>query len=149
MGLKNTIGSSKMLTEKDIIQAEHTFQQFVSDGLIKKKKSNPSIITILAENANESLLLAQQTLDEGSSDLWTVVISYYSMFYIANALLRQKGWVIGDRSAHKITATALIVLLRDDVETMLIKDFEKSMDEALPKIKTDELLESFDHERHK
>ena len=44
------------------------------------------------------------------------VISYYSMFYIANAVLFKIGYKIGEQTPHKITADALIVFVRNKLK---------------------------------
>lgn len=137
-----------MLTKERIKEAENNFKQYLEGGLIKKKKINSQIIEILKQNSNESLILAKDTYDNDKSDLWVVVISYYSMFYIANAVINKKGWHCGDRNVHKVTADLLIVLLRDDVKK-LIKDYQDLMDDALINIKTNEIIGSFDKEKKK
>ena len=42
--------------------------------------------------------------------------SYYSMFYIANAVLIKKGYKTGDKIAHKVTADALITIIRSKLK---------------------------------
>lgn len=71
------------------------------------------------------------------------------MFYIANALLYKLGYKIGDKIPHKITADCLIVLVRNKLKESLINDYEDIRDEALAKIKSEELVEFFDYERKK
>ncbi|MGE0792792.1 MAG: hypothetical protein AB7V77_01270 [Candidatus Woesearchaeota archaeon] len=137
-----------MLTKERIKEAENNFKTYLDESLIKKKTFDPQIIEILKQNANESLILAKDTYDDDKSDLWVVVISYYSMFYIANAVINKKGWDCGDKNVHKVTADLLIVLLRDNVK-QLITDYQDLMDEALINIKTDEIIGSFDKERRK
>jgi uncharacterized protein (UPF0332 family) len=137
-----------MLTKERIKEAEDNFKKYLDDGLIKKKNINPQIIEILKQNANESLILAKDTYDNNKSDLWVVVISYYSMFYIANAVINKKSWDCGDKNVHKVTADLLIVLLRDDVKKLII-DYQDLMDDALINIKTNEIISSFDKEKKK
>ncbi len=137
-----------MLIKERIKQAEDNFKSYLKEELIRKKNFDPKIIEILKQNANESLILAKDTYDNNKSDLWVVVISYYSMFYIANAIINKKGWDCGDKNVHKVTADLLIVLLREDVKKLII-DYQELMDEALVNIKTNEIIFSFERERKK
>ena len=81
--------------------------------------------------------------------LWTIVNSYYSMFYIANAVLNELGYKVGDKIVHKVTADALIVIVRKKLNEEYIKTFEETQEEALKISRTDDLVESFDFERRK
>lgn len=138
-----------MLNKDRIWEAKNNFKQYIEDGLIRKKTINPNIIKILKQNANESLVLAKETYEGNKSDLWVVVISYYSMFYIANAVINMKNWDCGDKIVHKVTADLIIVLLRNEIKQLLIDDYENLMDEALINIETNEIILSFDNERKK
>ena len=90
-------------------------------------------------------------LKNNISNLWVVVTSYYSMFYIANALLYNLGYKIGNKIAHKITLEALIVYVRNKLHKSLLENFEETKDNAMNLIKnqSDEIIESFDYERLK
>jgi uncharacterized protein (UPF0332 family) len=84
------------------------------------------------------------------SSLWVVVTSYYSMYYIANAVLFKLGYKVGDKISHKITSDALIVFVRDKLEKSLLEDYEAAKGEAMElNDLTDEIIESFDFERRK
>ncbi len=138
-----------MLQDKRIKEAENNFKQYLRDGLIKKRIIKPEIITILKQNANESLILAKEICEKNKSDLWVVVISYYSMFYIANAAINERGWYCGERNVHKITSDLIIVLLKDLIKQTIVEEYESMMDNALANMKSDEIVISYDNERRK
>ena len=73
------------------------------------------------------------------------------MFYIANAVLYKNRYKVGSKSAHKITADALIVFVRDKLKKSLLEGFEEAKEEAMGIIgrKTDEIISSFDNELEK
>ena len=83
--------------------------------------------------------------------LWTIVCSYYSMFYISNAVLLSLGYKTGDRIVHKVTADTLIAIVRNKLKKNLLEDYESVQVEAMKiaEIKSNELVESFDFERRK
>ena len=138
-----------MLTEDRIKEAEGNVKGYLQEGLLKKT-TNTIALHIFIKNAKDSLRAAK-LLHKNNIDLWTIVSSYYSMFYIANAVLIKKGYKTGDKIAHKVTADALITIIRSKLKEKLIEGYEESREEALEVagIKTDEMIESFDFERKK
>ncbi|MFW6233215.1 MAG: hypothetical protein ACOC3Z_00970, partial [Nanoarchaeota archaeon] len=77
-----------MITEREIKQAKKNFDNYIKEGLLKKD-SNETAKQMYIKNAENSLITAQKLKsleDENySPDLWIIVSSYYSMFYISNA----------------------------------------------------------------
>ena len=139
-----------MLTDKRIKEAQDNFNSYLQDGLVAKKKEFEQIIfNILENNANESLKIAEKLFDNQDSWLWTIVTSYYSMYYIANAVLYKMGYKVGEKIAHKVTADCLIALVRNKLKTSLLEQYEEMQKEALAGIKADEIIQSFDYERKK
>ena len=69
------------------------------------------------------------------------------MFYLANALLYSIGYKIGSKVAHKVTADALIVFVRNRLKDHLIEEYELAGGEALAL--SDNLLQNFEFERQK
>lgn len=138
-----------MLNEKRIKEAENNVKQYLEEDLVKKEKFNEIVFKILQSNANESLEVANFLAKNKKSDLWVIIISYYSMYYIANAILYNLGYKIGKKISHKVTADALIVFVRKKLAKSMFKDYEGAKDEALAVLKSDELLQSFDFEREK
>ncbi|HDI02673.1 MAG TPA: HEPN domain-containing protein [Candidatus Aenigmarchaeota archaeon] len=109
------------------------------------------MLRVFLKNSEESLKLANKIFSEKSSWLWVIVISYYAMYYIANAVLYKHGYKIGSRISHKVTADALIVFVRNKLKNVLLEEFEEAQEEALEiaRLKSNEIIESFDLERRK
>ncbi len=139
-----------MLNEKRIKEAESNVRSYLKEGLLRKiALFNKNIFKILRRNAYESLDIANFLYKNKKSSLWIIVVSYYSMYYIANALLYKYGYKVGEKISHKVTADALIVFVRNKLKNSLIESYEDIRDEALATIKSDELLQYFDFERKK
>ena len=96
-----------------------------------------------------SIGIAAFLAENKKSDLWIIVASYYSMFYMADAVLFKLGYKVGDRMPHKVTANALIVFVRNKLRKRLLEEYEEAKSEALPGIKADVLIDEFDKEREK
>jgi len=81
--------------------------------------------------------------------LWVVNAYYYSMFYIARALLENEGIKIkSDLSVHAIAFDAMInfFYLNGKLQKRLIEDFADAKEEAselLGKQKADQLIEDY------
>jgi uncharacterized protein (UPF0332 family) len=58
---------------------------------MKKEMFREVVFKTYLSNHRESLLIAKKLLDEGLSNLWVIVISYYLMFYLTNAVLYKEG----------------------------------------------------------
>ena len=76
-----------MIDEKRIREARTNFSQYLNEGFLKKEKNNIAQATYL-KNSDLSLKVAEKLMnDDLKPHLWVVVCSYYSMFYIAKAVL--------------------------------------------------------------
>lgn len=141
-----------MLNEKRIKEAESNIRGYLQEGLIKKYPLfRKEILETYERNYQESLDVAQIIAEKNLSPLWTIVTSYYSMYYMANAVLYKIGYKIGHKISHKVTADALIVFVRNKLKKSLLEDFEEAKEEALEIVgkETDEILINFDRERNK
>ncbi len=138
-----------MLNERRIKEAESNVKTYLEDDLLKKIEFNLKIYQILKRNAQESLSVANFLYKHNKSSLWIIVTSYYSMFYLANALLYKMGYKVGNKIAHKVTADSLIVFARDKIKQSLLDAYDHIKDEALAAMKSDELIQYFDYERKK
>ncbi len=140
-----------MLSEKRIKEAETSIRSYLSEGLMKKEDFNDIVFNVLMNNSSESIETANFLSSNKKSNLWIIVSSYYSMFYIANAVLYKLGYKVGDKIPHKVTSDALIVYVRNKLRDNLIEDYEEIKEEALliAKNKAEGLLEDFDSERKK
>ena len=64
-------------------------------------------------------------LSRTRASLWVIVISYYAMFYAANAVLLHLGYRTGEKIAHKVTSDALIVLVLEKLYELLLDKIMK------------------------
>lgn len=141
-----------MLDDKKITEAQNNIKEYMREGLFWKTKIHrEEIFETYKKNYKESLNIAKKLLDENLSTLWVIVTSYYSMYYITNAVLYQMGYKVGSKISHKITSNALIVFIRDKLKQNLIEDYEEIKEEAFELMgkKADEIISSFDKELKK
>lgn len=80
-----------MLSDERVKEAESCVKVYLDDGMLKKEKFRSIVFETYIRNNRESLLVSRKLFSENLSNFWVVVISYYSMFYIANALLYKLG----------------------------------------------------------
>ncbi|MEK6816050.1 MAG: hypothetical protein AABY09_00415 [Nanoarchaeota archaeon] len=143
-----------MLDDKRVKEAESNVRQYLQEGLLRKMQ-NEAALLMYKENSEVSLETAKKLLSLESDTykpyLWVIVSSYYSMYYIANAVLLQLGYKVGENISHKVTGDALIVFARNKLKKELIEGYEDAKDDALALIssKADDLLKSLDLEREK
>jgi uncharacterized protein (UPF0332 family) len=126
-------------------EAQRNFAQYLQDGLVKKEK-NETAKAMYSKNADLSLNLAEECMNSSLKPyIWVVVISYYSMFYIANAVLLELGYKTGDKIVHKVTNDALIVLVMDKIKKGLLEEYENAKEDALEiaSIRSDEIIEFY------
>ncbi|GAA5818630.1 MAG: conserved hypothetical protein [Methanobrevibacter sp. CfCl-M3] len=145
-----------MISEKTIENAKNNVKRYLKEGLLQKTEINDFIIETYIDRSEESLEIARDIYNSNKSDLWVLVISYYSMFYIANAVLLKNGYKVGDKIAHKVTSDSLIVFIKDKLKDKLIEDYEQAKAETFdlinieePNIIANDLVESFEFERKK
>ncbi len=157
-----------MLDEKRIKEIENRVKNFLSDGTIQKAKKG-EYVDFFMENARKSLQSASflyagttnKELQEAygfegfDGSLWIINSSYYSMFYMARALLASEGIKLKtDLSIHMVAFDALVhfFYLNKKLEKKLIEDFADAKDEAtgiFGQEKARELIEDYYHERRK
>ena len=140
-----------MLSEKRIKEAQSSVKSYLDEGLLVKQPSQEKVFKILLDNSNESLETADFLFKKNKSRLWVIVCSYYSMFYIANAVLLKVGYKVGDKIAHKVTNDALIVFVKDKLKSSLLEGYEEVKEDALliAKNKSEAIIENFEFERKK
>src|SRR3989344_5019649 len=122
-----------MLSDKRIKEAESNVRRYLAESLLKKHK-NETAKEMYIENSDLSLETAQKLLSLETSTyrpyLWIIVSSYYAMYYVANAVLLNIGYKVGDKISHKVTCDALIIFARDKRSK-----FQYQMDEQVKKSK--------------
>ncbi|MBM3247653.1 hypothetical protein FJZ17_03900 [Candidatus Pacearchaeota archaeon] len=141
-----------MLDEKRIKEARANIERYLRDGMIKKiKDKNEKILETFIRNSDESLILAENILRNNLSNLWAIVCSYYSMYYIANAILYIRGYKIGKEISHQITNEALIFFIKENLERQILEEYQEVREEAeeLAKIESNEMIENFEKEKEK
>ena len=123
-------------------QSESRVREYLDKNMITQGAVAPIIIRTYKANALESLSSAQ--LLKSHSSLWTIVTSYYSMFYIANAVLCKLGYKVGEFQSHEITKHALNVFVANKLKKELLAQYEEEQAKALSICDT--LLESYSQE---
>ncbi|MEK6857626.1 MAG: hypothetical protein AABX39_03485 [Nanoarchaeota archaeon] len=157
-----------MLEEKKLKEAEKRVKQYISEGIIKTKVKAEHTSFFL-KNADDSIDSAKALYDISTDAekqkflgftsfnglLWTVNASYYSMFYMARALLEHEGIKIKtDISIHSITFDTIVsqFYLTGKLQKELFDDFIEAKEDAielLGKQKADELIEEYFYEKNK
>lgn len=145
-----------MLSNEDIKKAEINIRSYLNDGTLKKVPVDRNIVKIFRSRAEESLELANDIYNNQKSGLWVTVISYYSMYYMANAVLLNYGYKVGDKISHKITSDALVVYIKNKLEKKYIEYFNQAKNETTELMAleeedyvADDTIESFEFERRK
>lgn len=157
-----------MLDEKKLKESQSRVKQYLSEGIIKTKQT-PDFVNFFLSNTEKSLNSANALYDLSTNKdlqeklgypnfdgfLWVVNASYYSMFYMARALLESEGIKLkSDLSIHALTFDAIInfFYLNDKLQKRLIEDFAESLEETseiLGKKKADSLIEDYFWEKGK
>jgi uncharacterized protein (UPF0332 family) len=140
-----------MIDEKRRKAAQENFAGYLREGMVRREK-NEIAEKMYLRNAELSLQVAQE-LSESSLKpyMWVIVCAYYSMFYMANAVLLHMGYKMGEKIVHKVTSDALIVLVVDRLKKEMIENYESLQEDALEiaSVRADELVENFSLERAK
>jgi uncharacterized protein (UPF0332 family) len=140
-----------MIDKKRIEEAKNNFDIYLREGLIKKERNEAAFNTYI-KNSDLSLKLAEKLMnDELNPYLWVVVCSYYSMFYMANAVLLKLGYKTSHKIVHKVTSDALIVLVMNKLKKELLEEYEKIRDDALEiaSAKAEDIIENYSFEMDK
>ncbi len=157
-----------MLDEKKLREAGKRAESHIREGLIAKEKEG-RFVQFFLDNARNSLesakLLYEASTNENVKNalglsgfngfLWVINSSYYSMFYMARALLESRGIRIkSDLSVHAITFDAIVYYfyLTGKLEKKLIEEFAEAEEETaqmLGKEKAKELISDYFHEKKK
>ena len=153
-----------MLDEQKLKRIERRVPGYVRDGLITRNKEQ-RFVKFFLRNARNSLKTAEMLTDaspKGMADpeeydgsLWVINASYYSMFYVARALLESAGIEIKtEQSVHGITFDAVVYYfyLNGKLQKKFVEDFAEATEEAaelLGREKAKELVESYMQERNK
>jgi uncharacterized protein (UPF0332 family) len=162
-----------MIDEKRIEEAKRNVKRYIADGLLKvNDKEIKNFIDFYLKNSETSLLTASLLFQISADNklkeelkiskdfecyLWVIVSSYYSMFYIALALLATEGIRVGKEIVHKVTADALInFFIANEKLAKLLEDYEEMRKDVMEllgkeelKRKARELISDYEYERRK
>lgn len=134
-----------MIDEKRKKEAQNNFSRYLQEGLLKKEHNELAMDKYL-ENADLSLKTASELMQSPLKPyLWVIVTSYYSMFYMTNAVLLSYGYKTQDKIAHKVTSDALIFLVLDKLKKELLENYEAIQKDALEiaSVKAETVIESY------
>jgi len=140
-----------MIDEKRKKEAQSNFSRYLQEGLLKKEHNDLAMNKYI-ENADISLKTANELMQSQLKPyLWVIVTSYYSMFYMANAVLLSYGYKTQDKIAHKVTSDALIVLVVDKIRKGLLEEYEDAKEDALEiaSVKSEEIIGFYSMEMDK
>ena len=157
-----------MLDEKKVKESKKRVEQMLKSGEIVKEKDG-KFVEFFLDNAKKSfdsarLLFAVSTenglrkatgFQDFNGFLWTVNTSYYSMFYMARALLESSGIKIKtEHSVHLASFDALIYYFyaTGKIQKHIIEEFQEAGAESyevLGKEKAKSLVEDYFSEREK
>ena len=101
-----------------------------NEGLVSKTDQKEIVFNTFLRNHDESLKLANNTYRRQESNLWVVVISYYSMFYLASAYIYAHGFKVGSYMVHQITLDMFEHLSKKQLPSELIESYTLANQEA-------------------
>jgi len=157
-----------MLEDKKIEEARRNAIKSINSGnIVKTKESN--YVDFFIKNAKDSLDSAKVLFDISTNEtiknslgtpnfngfLWVINSSYYSMFYMARALLENIGVKIKtDESVHFLVFNALIYYFYSNrkLEKHFIEDFEDAQEESseiMGREKAKEMIGDYSNEKEK
>ncbi|HLC71906.1 MAG TPA: hypothetical protein VJI32_07900 [Candidatus Nanoarchaeia archaeon] len=150
-----------MLDEKRIEEIKRKVPRMLQEKEINKNEENKKFVSFYLNNALISLKAAkiiwevssQQALkknftfidDSFEAYLWVINPSYYSMFYMAGALLASEGIKIhSEIGVHKKTFEAFVYYfyLTNKLPKYFVELFEQAQQESMELLGKEELLES-------
>jgi uncharacterized protein (UPF0332 family) len=157
-----------MLDNKKIEEIKKRVKTFIDEGIISKSKDK-NHVDFFIDNSRDSLdsadVLFRLSTEESSREsmgleslngfLWVINASYYSMFYLARALLENEGVKLkAEQSIHALAFDALVYyfFLNGKLQKRLIDDLEDAKEEAsqlLGQKKAKELIDNYMSEKSK
>jgi len=157
-----------MLDEKKIGEIKKNVESFIKNETIVRRGDGKGVEFFMKNSRNSfnsaKLLFEVSTKDElkkvtGFQNfdgfLWVINAGYYSMFYMARALLESEGIILKtNESIHFIVFNSLVYYfyLTEKLEKGFIEEFkdaEIESSELLGKQKAKELIEEYFHEKEK
>ena len=157
-----------MLDSKKVTESKKRIEHALERGEMTKEKSG-KFVSFFQENSQRSFEAAQLLYNVSIQEemkkvvgfpafngfLWVINASYYSMFYMARALLEKSGVKIKtDYSVHLLTFDALVTYFytTGKIEKQMLEEFHEAnieVQDALGKEKARALMEDYLSEREK
>ena len=157
-----------MLGDKKIKELQNRISNYIKEGVIKKD-NKIEYVNFFLQNANKSLisaeLLYKVSTDKNTQEtigfrdfeghLWVINASYYSMFYLARALLESRGIKLErEVSIHLLTFDVLVYYfyLSGKLEKKFIEYYVLAEQEAaqlLGKEKAEKIIKDYLYEKNK
>ena len=158
-----------MKTEKEIKIIESNINIYIKDGLFKKgdythliefytktaKKTLQTADALMQISENNELKQKLGLLDDFETYLWIITTSYYSMFYIVNALFSKHGMKLGDKIVHKVASDVFYFYFvkNNKIAKELFEIYEEAKGQAMDLIsyseQAEKLFQHLEYERDK
>lgn len=158
-----------MKTEKEIKIIESNINIYLEGGLFKRgeysnlidfyvktsKKTLQTADALMQISENNELKKRLELLDDFETYLWVITTSYYSMFYIVNALFSKHGIRLGDKIVHKVASDVFYFyfIKNKKIAKELFEIYEESKNQAMDLIRYSEqaekLFQDLEYERDK
>src|SRR3989344_5297699 len=158
-----------MKTEKEIKIIESNINSYLRDGLFKKgeynylidlyvktaKKTVQTADALMQISENNELKKKLGLLDDFETYLWVITTSYYSMFYILNALFSKQGIKLGEKIVHKVASDVFYFyfIKNNKIAKELFEIYEEIKGEAMDLIsyseQAEKLFQDLEYEREK
>ena len=158
-----------MKTEKEIKIIESNINSYARDGLFKRgsynylidfyvktaKKTLQTADSLMQISENNELKKRLGLLDDFETYLWVITTSYYSMFYIVNALLLKNGMKLGDKIVHKVASDVFYFyfIKNKKIARELFEIYEEAKCQAMDLInyseQAEKLYQDLEYERDK
>ena len=158
-----------MKTEKEIKIIESNINSYLRDGLFKKgeynylidfyvktaKKTLQTADALMQISENNELKKKLGLLDDFETYLWIITTSYYSMFYIINALFSKHGIKLGDKIVHKVASDVFYIyfIKNKRIAKDLFEIYEEAKGQAMDLInyseQAEKLFQDLEYERNK
>lgn len=158
-----------MKTEKEIKIIESNIDIYLKEGLLKKgdytyliefyiktaKKTLQTADALMQISENDELKRKLGLLDDFETYLWIITTSYYSMFYIVNALFSKRGIKLGDKIVHKVASDAFYFyfIKNNKIAKELFEIYEEAKGQAMDLVsyseQAEKLFQDLEYERDK
>jgi len=158
-----------MKTEKESKIIESNINAYQREGLFKKGE-HAYLIDFYIKTAKKTLQTADALmqisegnelknrlglLDDFETYLWVITTSYYSMFYMVNALFSKQGIKLGDKIVHKVASDVFYFyfIRNKKIAKELFETYEEAKGQAMDLIsyteQAEKLFQDLEFERDK